>query len=141
MFYVIISIYLNKSYHNVRRIKMDDFKKYIGKKVTVTVDRKMGSKHPKWGYIYPNNYGYIPNTVSGDGEELDAYILGVFEPVESFEGVCIAVLHRLTDDDDKLIVFNGQVDAPEDFCLHSVVLHLIGKSFQFQHIDSSLSLL
>ena len=44
-------------------------------------------------------------------------------------------------DDDKLIVFNGQVDAPEDFCLHSVVLHLIGKSFQFQHIDSSLSLL
>ena len=120
---------------------MDDFKKYIGKKVTVTVDRKMGSKHPKWGYIYPNNYGYIPNTVSGDGEELDAYILGVFEPVESFEGVCIAVLHRLTDDDDKLIVFNGQVDAPEDFCLHSVVLHLIGKSFQFQHIDSSLSLL
>ena len=34
---------------------MDDFKKYIGKKVTVTVDRKMGSKHPKWGYIYPKN--------------------------------------------------------------------------------------
>lgn len=55
---------------------MDDFKKYIGQKVTVTVDRKMGSKHPKWGFIYPNNYGYIPNTVSGDGEELDAYILG-----------------------------------------------------------------
>ena len=91
---------------------MDYFKKYIGKKVTVTVDRKMGSKHPKWGYIYPNNYGYIPNTVSGDGEELDAYILGVFEPVESFEGVCIAVLHRLTDDDDKLIVVPENVDIP-----------------------------
>ena len=114
MFYVIISIYLNKSYHNVRRIKMDDFKKYIGKKVTVTVDRKMGSKHPKWGYIYPNNYGYIPNTVSGDGEELDAYILGVFEPVESFEGVCIAVLHRLTDDDDKLIVVPENVDYTDE---------------------------
>ena len=93
---------------------MDDFKKYIGKKVTVTVDRKMGSKHPKWGYIYPNNYGYIPNTVSGDGEELDAYILGVFEPVESFEGVCIAVLHRLTDDDDKLIVVPENVDYTDE---------------------------
>ena len=114
MFYVIISIYLNKSYHNVMRIKMDYFKKYIGKKVTVTVDRKMGSKHPKWGYIYPNNYGYIPNTVSGDGEELDAYILGVFEPVESFEGVCIAVLHRLTDDDDKLIVVPENVDYTDE---------------------------
>ena len=83
---------------------MDNFKKYIGKKITVTIDRKMGSKHPKWGFIYPNNYGYIPNTISGDGEELDAYVLGVFEPVESFEGICIAVLHRLTDDDDKLIL-------------------------------------
>lgn len=93
---------------------MDDFKKYIGKKITVTVDRKMGSKHPKWGFIYPNNYGYIPNTVSGDGEELDAYILGVFAPVESFEGVCIAVLHRLTDDDDKLIVVPENVDYTDE---------------------------
>ena len=42
---------------------MDNFKKYIGKKITVTIDRKMGSKHPKWGFIYPNNYGYIPNTI------------------------------------------------------------------------------
>ena len=46
---------------------MDNFKKYIGKKITVTIDRKMGSKHPKWGFIYPNNYGYIPNTISGAG--------------------------------------------------------------------------
>ena len=93
---------------------MDNFKKYIGKKITVTIDRKMGSKHPKWGFIYPNNYGYIPNTISGDGEELDAYVLGVFEPVESFEGICIAVLHRLTDDDDKLIVVPEDVNYTDE---------------------------
>ena len=107
-------MYLVKSYHNVRRIKMNNLKKYIGKKVTVTIDRKMGSKHPNWGFIYPNNYGYIPNTISGDGEELDAYILGVFEPVESFEGVCIAVLHRLTDNDDKLIVVPENVNYTDE---------------------------
>ena len=78
--------------------------KYIGSRVTVTIDRKLGSKHPNWGYIYPNNYGYIANTISGDGEELDAYVLGVFEPLDTFEGICIAVIHRLNDDDDKLIV-------------------------------------
>lgn len=83
---------------------MNNFKNYIGKKVSVTIDRKLGSKHPKWGFIYLNNYGYIPNTISGDGEELDAYILGVFEPVDTFEGICIAVLHRLDEDDDKLII-------------------------------------
>ncbi len=83
---------------------MDNSQKYIGKKVKVKIDRKMGSKHPTHGFIYPLNYGYIPDTISGDGEELDAYILGVFEPVDFFEGICIAVLHRLTDNDDKLIV-------------------------------------
>lgn len=83
---------------------MDFDKNYIGKKVHVSADRKLGSKHPNWGFIYPVNYGYIPNTVSGDGEELDAYILGVFEPLDTFDGICIAVLHRLNENDDKLIV-------------------------------------
>lgn len=50
------------------------------------------------------NYGYVPNSVSGDGEELDAYLLGVFEPIEEFLGKVIAVIHRTNDDDDKLVV-------------------------------------
>ena len=93
---------------------MDDFKKYIGKKVTVTVDRKMGSKHPKWGYIYPNNYGYIPNTVSGDGEELDCYLLGVFESVKEYTGKCIAIIHRTNDNDDKLIIVPENKEYSDD---------------------------
>lgn len=80
------------------------FKDYLGKKVHVVVDRSMGSKHPKHGFIYPINYGYIPNTISGDGEELDAYIIGVFEVVKEFDGECIAAIHRMNDDDDKLVV-------------------------------------
>ncbi len=79
-------------------------KSYIGKIITAKIDRQMGSKHPKHGFIYPINYGYIPNTISGDGEELDCYVLGVFEPIESFTGECIAVIHRLNDNDDKLVL-------------------------------------
>lgn len=79
-------------------------KDYIGKIVTVKMDRPLGSKHPKHGFIYPVNYGYIPNTVSGDEEELDAYVLGVHEPLETFEGKVIAVVVRLNDNDDKLVV-------------------------------------
>ena len=77
---------------------------YIGKTVSVVIDRPFSAKHPKHGFIYPVNYGYIPNTVSGDGEELDCYVLGVFEPVEKIDGKCIAVIHRTDDDDDKLII-------------------------------------
>lgn len=83
---------------------MVDTKSYIGNLVEVKIDRSMGSKHPKHGFLYPVNYGYIPNTISGDGEELDCYILGVFEPLETFKGKCIAVIHRINDNDDKLII-------------------------------------
>ena len=83
---------------------MNNTKDYLGKIVTVKMDRPMGSIHPKHGFVYPVNYGYVPNTVSGDGEELDAYVLGVFKPLETFEGKVIAIIHRTNDNDDKLIV-------------------------------------
>lgn len=79
-------------------------KEYIGKIVKVVMDRPLGSKHPKHGFIYPVNYGYIPNTVSGDGEELDAYVLGEHEPLNEFTGKVVAIIHRTNDNDDKLIV-------------------------------------
>ena len=81
-----------------------DNKDYINKIVKVKIDRPFGTKHPKHGFMYPINYGYIPNTISGDGEELDCYVLGVFEPLLEFEGKCIAIIHRTNDNDDKLII-------------------------------------
>lgn len=76
---------------------MNNSQQYIGKIVKAKIDRPLGSFHPKHGFIYPVNYGYIPNTVSGDGEELDAYILGTNLPLSDFEGKCIAIIHRLND--------------------------------------------
>ncbi|MBR6136791.1 MAG: inorganic diphosphatase [Bacilli bacterium] len=95
---------------------------YIGKNIHIKIDRPFGSKHPKHGFIYPVNYGYVPNTVSGDGEELDCYLLGVFEPVEEYDGKCIAIVHRTDDDDDKLVIVpegkeynDSQIDALTEF--------------------------
>ena len=79
-------------------------KEYLGKKVKVEMDRPLGSTHPKHGFVYPVNYGFIPHTVSGDGEELDAYVLGEHKPLQEFEGVVVAIIHRTNDDDDKLVV-------------------------------------
>jgi len=72
--------------------------------VTVCVDRPLGSRHPRWGFVYPVNYGYLSGVLAPDGEELDAYVLGVQEPLNEFTGRCIAIVHRLDDDDDKLVV-------------------------------------
>jgi inorganic pyrophosphatase len=81
---------------------------YLGKFFTIHIDRPLGSRHPQHGFIYPLNYGFLPGVIGADGEELDTYLLGVFEPVGEYTGVCIAVIHRLDDDDDKLVI------APED---------------------------
>lgn len=89
-------------------------KEYLGKILNIEIDREFGSKHPKHGFIYPVNYGYIPNTVSGDEEELDCYLLGVFEPVKTYKGKCIAIVHRTNDDDDKLIIVPENKDYSND---------------------------
>jgi len=85
-------------------IEHTDSCEFLGKTVTVKMDRPLHSKHPKHGWEYELNYGFIPDTKSPDGEELDAYVIGIDEPLENFEGVCIAIIHRTDDDDDKLVV-------------------------------------
>lgn len=88
---------------------------FLDKVVEVSVDRPLGTKHPKHEYIYPINYGFIPDTEAPDGAELDAYILGVDEPIQEFTGNCIAIIHRTDDDDDKLIVVpEGQEYSDEE---------------------------
>ena len=77
----------------------------IGQNVTVTVDRPLGSVHPKHKTIvYPINYGYIEGILGCDGEEQDAYLLGVDTPVDRYEGIVIAILHRKNDCEDKWVV-------------------------------------
>lgn len=94
----------------------------IGKIVKVIVDRPLGSRHPNHSdLIYGVNYGYVPEVIGGDGEEQDAYILGVDEPVREFSGEVIAIIHRRNDTEDKWIV------APE------------GKSFSKEEISNSVA--
>lgn len=87
---------------------------FLGKEVEVTIDRMLGSRHPKHGFVYEVNYGFISGTKAPDGEELDAYVLGVDESVQTFSGICIAIIHRLDDDDDKLVVIPKSLEDISD---------------------------
>lgn len=95
-------------------------KKYLGKKVKIIIDQPYGTVYE--GTIYELNYGYVPNTTAPDGAGLDAYFLSSKEPLEEAEGVCIAIIHRLHDDDDKLILAaegenytNEQIESAVNF--------------------------
>ncbi len=80
-------------------------KSYLGKTVHIGIDRPVGYVHKKKNYtlIYPINYGYIPNVLGGDGEELDVYLLGVSEPIKECDVHIIGIVHRENDIEDKLI--------------------------------------
>jgi inorganic pyrophosphatase len=97
--------------HEHRGESLEQAREYLGTKVKLVIDRPLGSSHPEHGFYYSVNYGYIPNTIAPDGEGIDAYFLGVNEPVDTAEGLCIAIIHRLDDNDDSLIV------VPEDLAL------------------------
>lgn len=75
---------------------------HMGKLVHVIVDRPVGYDHE--GLVYPVNYGYIPGLVAGDGEEQDAYILGISEPLTEFDGQVVGAVCRKDDCEDKLVV-------------------------------------
>lgn len=75
------------------------------KKVKVIIDRPKGYID-SYGNKYPLNYGYVPGIIAGDGEEQDAYVLGIYDPIEEFTGEVIAIIHRKNDVEDKWVVSN-----------------------------------
>jgi inorganic pyrophosphatase len=89
-------------------------RRFIGQTLTIHIDRPLGSTHPQHGFVYPVNYGYLPGVFSPDGEELDAYLLGIDTPMETFTGVCMAVIQRLDDDDDKLVIVPDGLSLTDD---------------------------
>ncbi len=113
--------------------QLDKYLLYLGKTVDVTIDRPRFSKHPELGFEYPVNYGYLPGTLAGDGSEIDAYVLGVEEPMVTFSGRCIAVIERRDDDENKLVVANqaysrSEIAAAVDFVEAHYDSHLILES-------------
>ncbi len=93
---------------------MNYSKQFLGQNVTVKIDRPAGSKHPKHGFVYPINYGFVPGTKGPDGEELDAYVLGTDKPLQTFTGTCSAIIHRTDDDDDKLVLIEDGKDLTDE---------------------------
>ena len=116
-------------------VLMDELPKnnsIIGTTVTVTVDRPLGSYHPEYkDMYYPINYGDIEGVMAPDGEEQDAYILGVNEPVKKFTGKIIAIVRRKDDIEEKWIVVPDGVTFSKEEIRRQI-------HFQEQYFDSEI---
>ena len=105
---------------------------YLGKTVTIGIDRPIGFVHEKKDgtkLTYPINYGYIPGVLGGDDEELDVYLLGVDHPVESYTCRIIGIVHRKNDVEDKLVGAPEGVSFTADEMMQTVL-------FQEKYYDS-----
>lgn len=108
---------------------------FLGKKVTISIDRPIGSIHPQHeDIVYPMNYGYVPKVIGGDGEELDVYLLGVDQPVKEYTARIIGIVHRRNDVEDKLVA------APEGMNFTAVEIAEAVR-FQEQYYDSEIEIL
>ncbi|ASO19760.1 Inorganic pyrophosphatase [Actinoalloteichus hoggarensis] len=93
---------------------------YLHQRVSVRIDRPAGSLHPRHGYRYPVNYGYLPGVPAPDGDDLDAYYLTT-TPADHADGIVVAVIHRHHDDDDKLVVIDDHDAGIDDATIHRLV--------------------
>lgn len=109
---------------------------YLGKTVTIKIERPIGYMHQKKNYTltYPINYGYIPGIIGGDGEELDVYLLGVDIPLSEFTGKIIGIVHRHNDIEDKLVM------APEGMSFTAEEI-ADAVRFQEQYYESEIKIL
>ena len=106
----------------------------IGKIVTVTIDRPIGSYHPVHKNLYyPINYGYVKGIIAQDGEEQDAYVIGVDVPVKKYTGKVVAIIHRNNDVEDKWVVCPVGMDFTQEEIEEQV-------KFQEQFFDSIIIL-
>lgn len=109
---------------------------YLGKTVTVIVDRPIGSSHPDYPEMtYPVNYGYIKGITAPDGEEQDVYILGVDEPVSEFTGVVVGIICRENDNEDKWVVVPESL-LGTSICWECNIMHAV--DFQEKYFKSKL---
>ena len=116
----------------IRQQILQEVDSVIGRIVTVTVDRPLGSYHPEYkDMYYPINYGYVEGRFAPDGEEQDAYILGVNQAVEKFTGKIIAIVHRNNDVEEKWIVAPDEMSFTEKEIREKI-------HFQEQYFDSEI---
>ena len=116
--------------------------KIIGSNVKGKVDRPIGSKHPDFDWVYPINYGYVEKIITPDGEVIegiiandgepqDVYIIGDKRPLEAFEGIVIAIYHRVDDNEDKWIVSVDERNYSDEEILRAIY-------FQEQYFNGDL---
>jgi inorganic pyrophosphatase len=81
-------------------------------KYKLVIDRPKNSKHPRYDFIYPLDYGYLEGTASSDGAGIDVWVgsdtqrgvVGIISSVDSIKADSeIKILYGCTPEEINLI--------------------------------------
>lgn len=102
---------------------------YLGKNVTVIVDRPYGSLDLRSDGEMTCNCGYVQQPVTmEDNDDIEARIVGIYEPRESFTGTVIGIIYHKEDSHMHLIV------APPAWTINrNEIITQIGMVEQYYH--------
>ena len=117
----------------------DDYTNHLGETVKIIIDRPLGSKDAKNGFIYLASCGTANNR--------DAYLLGVYEPVEQYEGHLIGIIYREDEDEPESLVVApktytaDQITALTEFRerdSHSWVAHVYNRPYWPEEFNTNM---
>ena len=83
----------------------------------IIIDRAKGTAHPKWGWIYESDYGYLENTSSSDGEGIDVWI-GTKQPQIADAIICIVDASH-NDSEIKILIGCTDEETEKIYALHN----------------------
>lgn len=66
------------------------------------IDRPAGSRHPRWDFMYPYDYGYLEGSTAADGGGIDAWRGSLPEP--RVTGVICTVDELKRDAEIKVLI-------------------------------------
>lgn len=112
--------------------------KWLGKKVHVQIDQPYGSWHSHIpDLLLPCNVGMVEDVLKDTGDIIDAYVLNVFEPVETYDGIVIAILVEQGSDYVRFIV--SDKNDTKDEIIEQIGSMEEGRPLRFLQVDCSKS--
>lgn len=83
----------------------------------LVLDRPAGSRHPRWDFIYPYDYGYLEGSTAADGDGIDAWRGSLAQA--RVTGVICTVDSRKRDAEIKILIGCTREEMHEMLKLHN----------------------
>ena len=86
----------------------------------IVIDRPKGSRHPRYGFVYPLDYGYLENTASMDGNGIDVWKGTRVENINGMLDAIICTVDLMKKDSEiKILLYCNEEEKQKVLAFHN----------------------